>query len=307
MSVYSSLEQRIGNTPLFALHRLCKKERLNAKILAKLECCNPAGSIKDRVALSMLDAAREQGLLRPDTWIIEPTSGNTGIALAALSAARGYRCTIVMPENMSLERIKLISSYGASLLLTPAKQGMAGAIAAARKLASSHPNTWIPDQFSNPANPAAHRKTAEEIWQDTQGGLDIFVVGVGTGGTITGIGEYLKANNAQIQIVAVEPASSAVLSGKAAGMHSIQGLGAGFIPPVLDTQLLDEVIPVTDMDAIVTAQQATKTEGLSLGISSGAALWASLLIARRPENAEKTIVTIFPDSSERYLSTLLYA
>ena len=307
MAIYSSVEQLIGNTPLLELVKLSRQEQLPARLLAKLECFNPAGSVKDRVALSMLDAAERQGLIQQDTMIIEPTSGNTGIGLAAIAAARNLRCTIVMPESMSLERRKLITAYGASLILTPAAQGMAGAIAAAKDFAAANPNSIILGQFTNPANPAAHRATAEEIWQDTQGTVDIFVAGVGTGGTITGVGECLKEKNPQIQIIAAEPAGSPVLSGGKAGTHGIQGIGAGFIPEILSMEILDEIIPVTEEQAISCVRNLAKTEAVLAGISSGAALYAALCVARRPENKGKTIVTLFPDSGERYLSGSVYA
>ncbi|MGN0999567.1 MAG: cysteine synthase A [Faecousia sp.] len=307
MAIYSSVEQLIGNTPLLELVKLSRQEQLPARLLAKLECFNPAGSVKDRVALSMLDAAERQGLIQQDTMIIEPTSGNTGIGLAAIAAARNLRCTIVMPESMSLERRKLITAYGASLILTPAARGMAGAIAAAKDFAAANPNSIILGQFTNPANPAAHRATAEEIWQDTQGTVDIFVAGVGTGGTITGVGEYLKEKNPQIQIIAAEPAGSPVLSGGKAGTHGIQGIGAGFIPEILSMEILDEIIPVTEEQAISCVRNLAKTEAVLAGISSGAALYAALCVARRPENKGKTVVTLFPDSGERYLSGSVYA
>ena len=306
MALYASMEQLIGNTPLLELARLSRQEQLNAKLLAKLECFNPAGSVKDRAVLSMLDDAARQGLIQQDTMIIEPTSGNTGIGLAAIAAARNLRCTIVMPESMSLERRKIIMAYGASLILTPASQGMRGAIAAAQELAATTPNSFIPSQFTNPANPAAHRATAEEIWKDTEGNVDIFVAGVGTGGTITGVGEFLRAKNPDIQIIAVEPAGSPVLSGGTGGSHGIQGIGAGFIPDILNTRILDEIIPVTEEQAISCAGNLAKTEGILVGISSGAALHAALCVALRPENTGKTVVTLFPDSGERYLSASIF-
>ena len=306
MALYASMEQLIGNTPLLELARLSRQEQLNAKLLAKLECFNPAGSVKDRAVLSMLDDAARQGLIQQDTMIIEPTSGNTGIGLAAIAAARNLRCTIVMPESMSLERRKIIMAYGASLILTPASQGMRGAIAAAQELAATTPNSFIPSQFTNPANPAAHRATAEEIWKDTEGNVDIFVAGVGTGGTITGVGEFLRAKNPDIQIIAVEPAGSPVLSGGTGGSHGIQGIGAGFIPDILNTRILDEIIPVTEDQAISCAGNLAKTEGILVGISSGAALHAALCVALRPENTGKTVVTLFPDSGERYLSASIF-
>lgn len=307
MALYSSMEQLIGNTPLLELARLSRQAHLNTKLLAKLECFNPAGSVKDRAVLSMLDAAARQGLIQQDTMIIEPTSGNTGIGLAAIAAVRNLRCTIVMPESMSVERRKLITAYGASLILTPASQGMRGAITAAQELAAATPHSFLPSQFSNPANPAAHRATAEEIWRDAQGNVDIVVAGVGTGGTITGVGEFLKAKNPNIRIIAVEPATSPVLSGGKRSIHGIQGIGAGFIPDILNTGILDEIIPATEEQAISCVRNLAKTEGILAGISSGAALHAALCVARRPESAGKTVVTLFPDSGERYLSASLYA
>lgn len=307
MAIYQSMEQLIGKTPMLELRRLSKQEHIPAKVLAKLEFFNPGGSVKDRVALSMLDNALAQGAINSGTHIIEPTSGNTGIGLAAVCAARNLQCTIVMPENMSPERRKLITAYGASLILTPAEQGMAGAIAAARKLAQDNPNSLIPNQFTNPANPAAHQLTAEEIWKDTQGAVDFFVAGVGTGGTITGVGQYLKAQNSSIRIIAVEPASSPVLSGGKPSKHNLQGIGAGFIPAILNREILDEIISVTDEEAIQAAKKLRGTEGILAGISSGAALFATLTVARRAENEGKTIVTLFPDSGERYLSDPVYA
>ena len=300
---YTSLSQLIGHTPLLALPGLCKE----ATLLAKLEFYNPAGSAKDRVAKAMLDDAENRGLIKPGSTIIEPTSGNTGIGLCAVAAARGYRCIIVMPENMSRERQQLMRAYGAEVVLSPAGEGMSGAIALAKALIKQHPGSFLPGQFDNPANPAAHEtSTGPEIWEDTQGAVDIFVAGAGTGGTITGVGRFLKKKDPNIRIVAVEPASSAVLSGEKAGKHGIPGIGAGFIPGILDQSILDEVIPVTDEDAIATARILARTEGILAGISSGAALHAALTLARRPENAGKTIVALLPDSGERYLSGGLY-
>ena len=307
MALYTSMEQLIGTTPLLELRRLTEKLHLQVRLLAKLESFNPGGSVKDRVALSLLDDARRRGLLTPRAHIIEPTSGNTGIALAAIAAAWGLECTIVMPESMSIERRKLITAYGASLVLTPAELGMAGSIAAAQELSSEIPGSFVPSQFSNPANPAAHRMTAEEIWEDTGGRVDIFIAGVGTGGTITGIGQFLKSKNPNTQIIAVEPAASPVLSGGTPGAHGIQGIGAGFVPETLDPSVPDRIIPVSEEAAVSAARLIAKTEGILAGISSGAALAAALDVARRPESAEKTIVTLFPDSGERYLSASLYA
>ena len=300
---YTSLSQLIGHTPLLALPGLCRE----ATLLAKLEFYNPAGSAKDRVAKAMLDDAENRGLIKPGSMIIEPTSGNTGIGLCAVAAARGYRCTIVMPENMSRERQQLMRAYGAEVVLSPAGEGMTGAIALAKALAAQHPGSFLPGQFDNPANPAAHEATTgPEIWEDTQGAVDILVAGAGTGGTITGVGRFLKKKNPHVRIVVAEPAGSAVLSGGKAGKHGIPGIGAGFIPGILDQSILDEVIPVTDEDAIVTARSLARTEGILAGISSGAALYAALTLARRPENAGKTIVVLLPDSGERYLSSGLY-
>ena len=306
-NIYTSSQQLIGNTPLLELQHFSKEKKLGAKVLAKLEFFNIAGSVKDRVALSMLDDAEEKGLLRPDSLIIEPTSGNTGIGLCAVAAARGYRCCIVMPESMSIERRRLMAAYGAEVVLSPAKEGMAGAIALAEKLAQENPNSFLPGQFVNPANPQAHiRTTGPEIWADTDGNVDIFVAGVGTGGTITGTGTFLKSKNPKIKIVAVEPKGSAVLSGGAPGSHKLQGIGAGFLPEILNTEIIDEIIPVSDEAAYQTAREMGKTEGFLVGISSGAALTAAAELARRPENAGKTIVVLLPDSGERYLSTGIY-
>ncbi len=306
--IYTSTEQLIGNTPLLELTHLEQAENLQTKLLAKLEFRNIGGSVKDRVAKSMLDDAEDKGLLNPDTLIIEPTSGNTGIGLCAVAAARGYRCQIVMPESMSIERRRLMAAYGAEVVLSPAAEGMAGAIRLAEALAKENPNSFIPGQFSNPANPATHMaSTGPEIWTDTDGNVDIFVAGVGTGGTVTGVGKYLKAKNAAIQIVAVEPAGSPVLSGGEAGKHGLQGIGAGFIPEIMDASLPDEIITVTEEEAFAMARRIGRTEGFLIGISSGAALHAAYQLARRPQNAGKTIVVLLPDSGERYLSTDLFA
>lgn len=306
--IYTSTEQLIGNTPLLELTHLEQAENLQTKLLAKLEFRNIGGSVKDRVAKSMLDDAEDKGLLNPDTLIIEPTSGNTGIGLCAVAAARGYRCQIVMPESMSIERRRLMAAYGAEVVLSPAAEGMAGAIRLAEALAKENPNSFIPGQFINPANPATHMaSTGPEIWTDTDGNVDIFVAGVGTGGTVTGVGKYLKAKNAAIQIVAVEPAGSPVLSGGEAGKHGLQGIGAGFIPEIMDASLPDEIITVTEEEAFAMARRIGRTEGFLVGISSGAALHAAYQLARRPQNAGKTIVVLLPDSGERYLSTDLFA
>ena len=307
MGVYASAEQLIGATPLLALNRTVQANSLPCRIFAKLEFFNIGGSVKDRVAKRMLDEAEEAGLLKPGGTVIEPTSGNTGIGLCAVAAARGYRCVIVMPDTMSIERRLLMAAYGAEVVLSPGKEGMAGAIALAQKLASQHPGSFIPGQFTNPANPAAHfDTTGPEIWEATCGNVDIFVAGIGTGGTVTGIGRYLKTQNPSIRIVGVEPASSPMLSEGKSGSHGIQGIGAGFIPEILDTGILDEVMTVADKDAIRCARELGKREGLLVGISSGAALHAAIRLANRPENEGKTIVTLFPDSGERYLSTGLY-
>lgn len=306
--IYTSAEQLIGKTPLLELTRLEQKLGLKARILAKLESFNPAGSAKDRVAKAMIDEAEADGRLKPGSVIIEPTSGNTGIGLCAVGTIRGYRVIIVMPDTMSMERRTLMKAFGAELVLSDGAKGMQGAIDKAEELAAEIPNSFIPGQFVNPANAAAHRATTgPEIWADTDGEVDIFVAGAGTGGTVTGVGEYLKSKNPDIEVVAVEPASSAVLSGGAAGPHMIQGIGAGFVPQVLNTGIYDEVIPVRDEDALETARQIGYAEGILAGISSGAALWAAIELARRTENKGKTIVTLFPDSGDRYLSTALYA
>lgn len=306
-NIYTSLEQLIGRTPLLELIRLERAEGLEARILAKLEYFNPAGSAKDRVARAMLDDAEARGLLKPGSVIIEPTSGNTGIGLASVAAARGYRVIIVMPETMSVERRQLMGAYGAQLVLTEGAKGMAGAIAKAEELSREMPDSFIPGQFVNPANPAAHRtSTGPEIWADTDGQVDIFVAGVGTGGTITGVGEYLKGKNPEVRVVAVEPVNSPVLSGGASGKHGIQGIGAGFVPQALNTSIYDEIITVEDEDAFALGRNMGKLEGVLVGISSGAALWAAVQLAKRAENKGKTIVTLLPDAGDRYLSTAMF-
>lgn len=306
--IYSSVDELIGRTPLLRLARLEKSQKLKARLLAKLEYFNPGGSVKDRVAKAMLDEAEASGKLKAGSVIIEPTSGNTGIGLAAVAAARGYRLIIVMPQSMSVERRQLMKAYGAELVLTDGAQGMKGAIAKAEELAARTPGSFIAGQFVNPANPRAHREhTGPEIWADTEGQLDIFMAAVGTGGTLTGVGEYLKAKKPALKVVAVEPASSALLSGGTAGAHKIQGIGAGFIPELLNRDIYDEVISVTDEDAFAAARLIAKTEGVLVGISSGAAAWAALELGRRPENEGKSLVVILPDTGERYLSTELFA
>lgn len=306
--IYTSAGQLIGGTPLLELTRIEQALGLKARILAKLEYFNPAGSVKDRIAKAMIDDAESKGLLKPDSVIIEPTSGNTGIGLASVAAAKGYQIILVMPETMSVERRQLLKAYGAELVLTEGSKGMKGAIAKAEELAREMPNSFLPRQFENPANPAIHsRTTGPEIYADTDGDVDIFVAGVGTGGTITGVGSYLKKQKPAVRVVAVEPAASPVLSAGAAGPHKIQGIGAGFIPQVLDTHLYDEVIPVTNEDAFATGKLIGRSEGVLVGISSGAALWAAIDLARRPENEGKTIVVLFPDSGDRYLSTPLFS
>lgn len=306
--VYTSAEQLIGKTPLLELTHIEKEYELQAKILAKLEYFNPAGSVKDRVAKAILDDAESTGGLKPDTVIIEPTSGNTGIGLASVVAARGYRMILVMPDTMSVERRQLMKAYGAELVLSEGAKGMKGAIAKAEELANEIPNSFVPGQFVNPANPKAHREsTGPEIYEDTDGNVDIFVAGVGTGGTVTGVGEYLKAQNPDIKIVAVEPASSAVLSTGIAGSHKIQGIGAGFVPDILNTSIYDEVITVENEDAFATGKLMGHREGVLVGISSGAALWAAIQLAKRAENKGKTIVVLMPDTGDRYLSTPLFA
>ena len=307
-NVYTSAGQLIGGTPLLELARLEREEGLESRLLAKLEFLNPAGSVKDRVAKAMLDDAEARGLLRPGSVIIEPTSGNTGIGLASVAAARGYRVVIVMPETMSEERRRLMRAYGAEVVLTGGAGGMAEAISRARELAEEIPGSFIPGQFENPANPAAHRTgTGPEIWADTEETVDIFVAGVGTGGTLTGVGEYLKSQNPAVRVVALEPASSPVLSGGQAGPHGLQGIGAGFIPEALNTGIYDEVIPVEDGDAFAMVRRLGRTEGLLAGISSGAAVWASIQLAKRAGNRGKTIVALLPDGGDRYLSTPLFA
>ena len=307
-NIYTSADQLIGKTPLLELTHIEKKFGLKAKILAKLEYFNPAGSVKDRVARAMIDDAEARGILKPGSVIIEPTSGNTGIGLASVAAARGYRIIIVMPETMSVERRQLMKAYGAELVLTEGAKGMKGAIAKAEELAEEIPGSFIPGQFVNPANPKAHfETTGPEIWADTDGQVDYFVAGVGTGGTVTGVGRYLKSQNAAVKVVAVEPKSSAVLSTGVAGAHKIQGIGAGFVPEVLDTAVYDEIIAVADEDAFRLGRELGRSEGVLVGISSGAALWAAIELAKRPENAGKTIVALLPDTGDRYLSTPLFA
>ena len=306
--IYTSADQLIGKTPLLELTHIEKQEGLEAKILAKLEYFNPAGSVKDRIAKAMIDDAEEKGLLKEGSVIIEPTSGNTGIGLASVAAARGYRILIVMPETMSVERRQIMKAYGAELVLTEGAKGMKGAIAKAEELAGEIPNSFLPGQFVNPANPAAHRaSTGPEIWEDTDGTVDIFVAGVGTGGTITGVGEYLKSRNPKVKVVAVEPETSPVLSKGTAGAHKIQGIGAGFVPDVLNTAVYDEIIPVSNEDAFATGKRIGKSEGVLVGISSGAAVYAAIQLAKRPENKGKTIVALLPDTGDRYLSTPLFA
>lgn len=305
--IYTSVDQLIGRTPLLELTHIAQAEDLNARILAKLEFFNPGGSVKDRVAWAMIDDAEASGKLKPGSVIIEPTSGNTGIGLASVAAARGYRTIIVMPETMSVERRRLMKAYGAELVLTDGPGGMKGAIARAEELATQIPNSFIPGQFVNPANSAVHRATTgPEIWEDTDGKVDIFVAGVGTGGTITGVGEYLRGKNPDIRIVAVEPADSPVLSKGISGPHAIQGIGAGFVPDVLDPDVYDEVITVKNEDAFATSRKIGRAEGVLVGISSGAAVWAAIELAGRPENKGKTIVALLPDTGERYLSTALF-
>lgn len=302
-TIYTSAEQLIGHTPLLELARIAREEALKARVLVKLERSSIAGSAKDRAARAMLDDAERRGVLRPGGLVIEPTSGNMGIALAALAAVRGYRLIVVMPENMSRERCQLISAYGAEVVLTEARRGMAGAVERARELSAQLPGSFIPDQFRNPANAAAHRETTgPEIWNATGGAVDIFVAGVGTGGTITGVGAFLKEKNPAVRVAAVEPSASPVLSGGAPGNHRIQGIGAGFVPEALDTSIYDEIVPVTDEDAIDTMKRLAKTEGVFAGISSGAAVWAAVRLAKRAENAGKMIVALLPDTGERYLS-----
>ena len=306
--IYTSADQLIGKTPLLELTHIEQSEGLEARILGKLEYFNPAGSVKDRIAKAMIDDAEQRGLLKPGSVIIEPTSGNTGIGLASVAAARGYRIIIVMPETMSVERRQLMKAYGAELVLTEGAKGMKGAIDRADALAKEIPGSFIPGQFVNPANPAIHRATTgPEIWEDTDGKVDIFVAGVGTGGTITGVGEYLKDQNSNVKVVAVEPAASPVLSKGVAGSHKIQGIGAGFVPDVLDTKVYDEIIPVENEDAFAAGRLIGRKEGVLVGISSGAAVWAAIQLAKRPENRGKTIVALLPDTGDRYLSTPLFA
>ena len=306
--IFTSADQLIGKTPLLELVHIEKSEGLEAKVLGKLEYFNPAGSVKDRIAKAMIDDAEQKGVLKPDSVIIEPTSGNTGIGLASVAAARGYRIIIVMPETMSVERRQLMKAYGAELVLSDGAKGMKGAIAKADELAKEIPNSFIPGQFVNPANPAVHKATTgPEIWEDTDGKVDIFVAGVGTGGTVTGVGEYLKSRNPHVKVVAVEPAASPVLSKGMSGSHKIQGIGAGFVPDVLDTKVYDEIIPVENDDAFATGKLIGKKEGVLVGISSGAAVWAAIQLAKRPENKGKTIVALLPDTGDRYLSTPLFA
>ena len=306
--IFTCADQLIGHTPLLELCNLERKYGLKARLLAKLEYLNPAGSVKDRVARAMIDDAEASGKLKPNSVIIEPTSGNTGIGLACVGAARGYRTIIVMPDTMSVERIQIMTAYGAEVVLTDGKLGMTGAIEKAKELAKQYPNSFIPDQFNNPANAQAHRlTTGPEIWEDTDGKVDIFVAGVGTGGTITGVGEYLKSQNPDVKGVAVEPATSPVLSKGTAGAHKIQGIGAGFVPDVLNTGVYDEIIPVANEDAFATGKAIGKSEGVLVGISSGAALWAAIQLAKRPENKGKTIVALLPATGARYLSTPLFA
>ena len=307
-SIHTSADQLIGKTPLLELTHIEKEYALEAKILAKLEYFNPAGSVKDRIAKGMIDDAEAKGLLKPGSVIIEPTSGNTGIGLASVAAARGYRIIIVMPETMSVERRQLMKAYGAELVLTEGAKGMKGAIAKADELAKEIPNSFVPGQFVNAANPKAHfESTGPEIWEDTDGRVDIFVAGVGTGGTVTGVGQYLKSRNPNVKVVAVEPAASPVLSKGVSGSHKIQGIGAGFVPEVLDTKIYDEIIPVENDDAFAAGREVGRREGVLVGISSGAAVWAAIELAKRPENAGKTIVVLLPDTGDRYLSTPLFA
>ncbi len=308
MRVFTSITELIGSTPLLELVNTEKKEALGAKIFAKLELFNPGGSVKDRVAAEMIDDAEKRGILKKNSVMIEPTSGNTGIGLASIAAAKGYRIIIVMPETMSIERRKLMKAYGAELVLTEGAKGMTGAIEKANELAASIPDSFIPSQFTNPANPAAHEKTTgPEIWNDTDGTVDIFVAGVGTGGTVSGVGRYLKAKNPAVRVIAVEPAGSPVLTKGTAGVHKIQGIGAGFIPETLDQEIYDEVIAVENEDAFTAGREIARTEGVTVGISAGAALFAAIQVAKRPENKGKKIVVLLPDTGERYISTDLFA
>ena len=308
MKTYDTITDLIGSTPLLKLNRFAAVENLGAEVYAKLEYFNPAGSVKDRIAYAMITDAEKSGALKPGSVIIEPTSGNTGIGLAAVAAARGYRIIIVMPETMSVERRQLMKAYGAELVLTEGAKGMKGAIAKAQELAAQTPDSFIPGQFTNPANPSAHRATTgPEIWNDTDGTVDIFVAGVGTGGTLTGVGEYLKSQNPNVKVVAVEPAGSPVLSKGVAGAHKIQGIGAGFVPDMLNTKIYDEIITVENEDAFATGRELARKEGLLVGISSGAAVWAAAQLAKRPENQGKRIVVLLPDTGDRYLSTPMFA
>ena len=308
MKTYDTITDLIGSTPLLKLNRFAAAESLGAEVYAKLEYFNPAGSVKDRIAYAMITDAEKSGALKPGSVIIEPTSGNTGIGLAAVAAARGYRIIIVMPETMSVERRQLMKAYGAELVLTEGAKGMKGAIAKAQELAAQTPDSFIPGQFTNPANPSAHRATTgPEIWNDTDGTVDIFVAGVGTGGTLTGVGEYLKSQNPNVKVVAVEPAGSPVLSKGVAGAHKIQGIGAGFVPDTLNTKVYDEIITVENKDAFATGRELARKEGLLVGISSGAAVWAAAQLAKRPENQGKRIVVLLPDTGDRYLSTPMFA
>ena len=308
MKTYDTITDLIGSTPLLKLNRFAAEEKLGAEVYAKLEYFNPAGSVKDRIAYAMITDAEKRGALKPGSVIIEPTSGNTGIGLAAVAAARGYRIIIVMPETMSVERRQLMKAYGAELVLTDGSKGMKGAIAKAEELAAETPDSFVPSQFTNAANPAAHRATTgPEIWNDTDGTVDIFVAGVGTGGTLTGVGEYLKSKNPNVKVVAVEPAASPVLSKGVAGAHKIQGIGAGFVPDTLNTKIYDEIIPVENEDAFATGRELARREGLLVGISSGAAVWAAAQLAKRPENQGKRIVVLLPDTGDRYLSTPMFA
>jgi cysteine synthase A len=307
-NIYTSADQLIGKTPILELTHIEKEHGLEAKLFAKLEYFNPAGSVKDRIAKAMIDDAEERGLLKEGSVIIEPTSGNTGIGLASVAAARGYRIIIVMPDTMSVERRQIMKAYGAELVLTEGAKGMKGAIARAEELAKEIPDSFIPGQFVNPANPEVHRRTTgPEIWEDTEGRVDVFVAGVGTGGTITGVGEYLKAKNPNVRIVAVEPAASAVLSTGVAGAHKIQGIGAGFVPEVLNTKIYDEIIAVSNEDAFAAGREIGRAEGVLVGISSGAAAWAAIELAKRPENKGKNIVVLLPDTGDRYLSSPMFA
>jgi len=308
MSIYKSVDELIGNTPMLELCNISRKFNLSARIIAKLECFNPAGSVKDRAALAMINEAEAKGLLKPNSIIVEPTSGNTGIGLAAIAVTRGYRIILTMPETMSVERRNLLKAYGAELVLTKGELGMSGAISKAEEIVASTPNSFMPSQFTNPANPAIHRATTgPEIWEQTAGDVDIFVAGVGTGGTITGVGEFLKSKNPKIKVVAVEPTSSPVLSGGERGVHGIQGIGAGFVPDILNTKIYDEIITVKSDDAFQMGREIVANEGILVGMSSGAALLAAIELAKRPENNEKTIVVIFPDTGERYLSTKMFS